>query len=399
MIKGASGYLARAVTIAIRYSCVRKQGYVQNTKSMSYKSEERQIIDYQVQQYRLFKQLALTYAIKFSGKWMLNKFSDLESSNVGESTNEKRAASWVIENLDALPEIAATSSGLKALCTYLTSQGIEDCRKCCGGNGYLMASGIASLAADYVWQTTAEGDWIILMLQTGKYVLQVLNKAKEGEKLSMAVDYIQPIRERRKPVIPKARSSQDFFDLDFLMELFKYSALMNVLEAGEEYNMKLNRAQDNTDEAWNSCSLSWINAVRSHCYCFLLFNFTQEIKEVTEPKCKKALSNVCVLFALSTMLDDSTFNLSRDQINLAKEALIQSMAILRPDATSLTDAFDIPENVLNSVIGRKDGNIYEALFESAKKSPLNQSDPFDGYHEYLRPHLDLELLKRGNSKL
>jgi hypothetical protein len=37
-----------------------------------------------------------------------------------------------------LPEIAASSAGLKAFCTFLTSQGIEDCRKCCGGNGYVI---------------------------------------------------------------------------------------------------------------------------------------------------------------------------------------------------------------------------------------------------------------------
>lgn len=30
---------------------------------------------------------------------------------------------------------------------------------------YLLSGGIAHLAADYVWQTTAEGDWIILLLQ------------------------------------------------------------------------------------------------------------------------------------------------------------------------------------------------------------------------------------------
>ncbi len=34
--------------------------------------------------------------------------------------------------------------------------------------------------------------------------------------------------------------------------------------------------------------------------------------------------------------------------------------------------FDIPDNVLSSTIGKYDGNAYEALFNAARKSTLNQ---------------------------
>ncbi len=42
-----------------------------------------------------------------------------------------------------IKEIAAFSAGLKSLCTFLTTEGIEDLRKSVGGNGYLLSSGIA----------------------------------------------------------------------------------------------------------------------------------------------------------------------------------------------------------------------------------------------------------------
>jgi len=72
------------------------------------------------------------------------------------------------------------------------------------------------------------------------------------------------------------------------------------------------------------------------------------------------------------------------------------MEEIRPDIIALTDAFDIPDRILGSALGKYDGNVYEALFQTALKSPLNQADPFDGYKEYLRPHLNLELLAQGN---
>lgn len=71
---------------------------------------------------------------------------------------------------------------------------------------------------------------------------------------------------------------------------------------------------------------------------------------------------------------------------------------LRPDVVALADAFDIPDSVLNSTIGRKDGNVYEALFEAAKKSRINKHVPFVGYETVLKPHLDAEYLKlRGRA--
>ncbi len=78
---------------------------------------------------------------------MVSKINDLEGGKVGH-----------IENTKDIKEIAAASAGLKALCTKIAVEGIEDCRKCCGGNGYLMNSGLAQFGCDYLWQITAEGD-------------------------------------------------------------------------------------------------------------------------------------------------------------------------------------------------------------------------------------------------
>jgi len=47
------------------------------------------------------------------------------------------------------------------------------------------------------------------------------------------------------------------------------------------------------------------------------------------------------------------------------------MAEIRPDCVALTDAFDLTDTALNSTIGRYDGNVYEAMYEAARKSVLN----------------------------
>ena len=38
------------------------------------------------------------------------------------------------------------------------------------------------------------------------------------------------------------------------------------------------------------------------------------------------------------------------------------------------DAFDIPDTVLNSALGRYDGDVYRHLYEWALKAPRNKSE-------------------------
>ena len=54
---------------------------------------------------------------------------------------------------------------LKLLLYMLYQDGIEECRKLCGGHGYLVSSGLPELFAVYIPACTYEGDNVVLMLQ------------------------------------------------------------------------------------------------------------------------------------------------------------------------------------------------------------------------------------------
>jgi len=47
------------------------------------------------------------------------------------------------------------------------------------------------------------------------------------------------------------------------------------------------------------------------------------------------------------------------------------------------DAFDFTDRELNSVLGRKDGHVYENLLEWAKSSPLNKTKVLPFHDKYL----------------
>jgi len=115
LVQAAGHTLSQAVTIATRYAVQRKQGYQGENK------HETAIIDYRMQQYRLFPLLAASYALQITGRYMMQLY---------ESLQKNMAAG----DLSMLAEVHASSSGLKALTTWIASAGIEECRRACGGH-------------------------------------------------------------------------------------------------------------------------------------------------------------------------------------------------------------------------------------------------------------------------
>ena len=53
---------------------------------------------------------------------------------------------------------------------------------------------------------------------------------------------------------------------------------------------------------------------------------------------------------------------------------------LRQEAIPLVDAFDIPDDVLNSALGRYDGDVYKHLYEWALKAPRNKTEVLNVSH-------------------
>ena len=64
--------------------------------------------------------------------------------------------------------------------------------------------------------------------------------------------------------------------------------------------------------------------------------------------------------------------MTSDQISLVRKQLYSLLQVIRKEAVPLVDAFDIPDEILNSVLGRYDGNVYTHLYEWALKAPRNK---------------------------
>jgi len=265
-----------------------------------------------------------------------------------------------------------------------------------------MVSGIAPLAQDYVWQITAEGDYIIMLLQLGRFLIGTYEDAIKGVPVSEQCDYLTGINDHnfnvQKLVPPPPRSYKDFQNPAYLLAYYKYRALTELTDTVTIYKQKLSSGALR-DDAFNACAVNAINSVKAHSFYFIIRNFISTINDVKDQAIKTVLTQLCALFGTCLMMDDNWSGcLSRDLLMQVKQANSELLGAIRPNAVALVDAFDIPDRVLCSALGNFDGNVYEALFESAKKATLNKVDPYPGYYEIIRPKLDLDLLK-NRSKL
>ncbi|KAG7491652.1 hypothetical protein MATL_G00006290 [Megalops atlanticus] len=372
MIVGESARaLAKSCTIAIRYSAVRHQSELRPGEP------EPQILDYQTQQYKLFPLLATAYAFHFVGQYMSQTYHRITGDiNQGD--------------LSELPELHALSAGLKAFTTWVASAGIEVCRMACGGHGYSRCSSLPDIYVTFTPTCTYEGENTVMMLQTARYLVKSYTQASAGQQLSGMVSYLNKPESRLQPQAVSARPTVvDISDLASLVEAYKLRAARLVEVAAKNLQVELQHSKSKED-AWNNTSIDLVRASDAHCHYVVVKLFAAKLGEVGDTAVHSALSTLALLYALQGVTQHSgdflqAGLLTVPQLSQISQRLKELLAQLRPNAVALVDAFDYRDEMLNSVLGRYDGNVYEHMFEWARKSPLNRTEVHESYHKYLKP--------------
>ncbi|KAG5524099.1 hypothetical protein RHGRI_030927 [Rhododendron griersonianum] len=369
IVADASCALSRAVCIATRYSAVRRQFGSQNG------GPETQVIDYKTQQSRLFPLLASAYAFRFIGEWLKWLYADV--------TQRLQA-----NDFSTLPEAHACTAGLKSLTTTATADGIEECRKLCGGHGYLCSSGLPELFAVYVPACTYEGDNTVLLLQ----VRDMSCKVSHEDCFSAGV---QQETSRYNSLYDSSRA------FNAMSLRCSKSALLEAFEA-RAARMSVACAQnlsnfDNPEEGFAELSVDLVEAAVAHCQLIVVSKFIEKLQQEIPGKGVKqqleVLCNIYALFLLHKHQGDflSTGCITPKHAALANDELRSLYSQVRPNAIALVDAFNYTDHYLGSILGCYDGNVYPKLYEAAWKDPLNESVVPDGYHQYIRPLLKQEI--------
>ncbi|KAM4023059.1 peroxisomal acyl-coenzyme A oxidase 2-like [Anomaloglossus baeobatrachus] len=359
--------LMKACTISVRYSAVRRQSELKPG------DKEPKILDYQTQQQKLLPLVATCYSINFTSKYVAKFYNDV----YGEIRKG---------NFSSLPELHALTAGMKAFATEICSNGVEVCRKACGGHGYSLYSGLPSLYTKVTASCTYEGENTVLHLQVARFLMKCFAGAQSGTSLPSSTAYLS------SPPAGgcQARTPADFLNPEVYLKAYEYRAYSLVTSAAKKMQ---NLMQSGSEQylAWNSTAVELVKTSIAHSHLWTVKIFVSAVHSVSsDPEITAVLKRLCDLYALHgifTSAGDFLQHgyLSGKQLDMATTAYLGLLAQLRKDAVLLVDAFDYTDEQLLSAIGTYDGNVYHNLLEWAQKNPENKANTI--FETYLKPYI------------
>lgn len=384
IVRDSGDFLSRAVTIATRYAAVRRQTAPRPGEP------ELQVLDYDNVQQTLMPLLSRAYSLVFMGRSMMDMYNSFDAA---------RARG----DFAVLPELHALSSGLKALSTDIAAAGIETARRQCGGHGYMLASGLPTLFNSYVQNCTWEGDNNVMYLQTARYVVKNVLAVQLRRPVGGSAAYLAEAAKQANSKCAVGRAEDWANPANQLAALTAVAASLAV-----QATKVLARASGGQPvfegEPWNGSSVDLIRAARAHVALYLHKNFVDCVEAAADQRKMTApttaalrqlvsLHGVALLLEAAGDLLESGYATGR-QAGWLREAQRSLVRAVRPNALALVDSFAYPDYQLNSALGRRDGNVYQALLDSARISPLNATQEGPAWKPVLEPLLNPQARSR-----
>ncbi|KAG2105463.1 peroxisomal oxidase [Suillus discolor] len=374
MIPTAGWTIAKAATVAIRYTTVRRQG------ELDAKGLERQVLTYPSTYYRLLPILSRAFVFIELGRYTIKALTQMQERLASRDTS-------------LLPEMHALLCGLKV---FVTTQGIidiETARRSMGGHGYSAFAGLGRLYIEYLPSATFEGDNFVLDGQVvraaTKLCKAVLSSTSAVAKLPLPSAYLRLLSTTSEA--PPQVTSSTWHDVHSVVLLLEWRAALMVK------NFTQTPASGDVDANVNQ------RLARAITEAFVAAQVSEMINNLTNLPSEDARVVGCLyrLYLLtsaeSALVDLLSVGLIRhtgagdptQDLRLAVKALCLEVM---PNAIGLTDAFGFSDRILDSALGVSDGRVYEALWKRVQMEPMNKDEVTPAYAPYIRP-----MLQRGQA--
>jgi acyl-CoA oxidase len=335
-----------ALTTAIRYGLMRRQFGPPGGDG------EALLMDYRVHQRRLLPLLAKTYALHFAQEQLVAELHRVFSTDAADRDRRK------LEGLAA---------GVKAIATWHATHTIQTCREACGGAGYMTENRFADLKADTDVFTTFEGDNTVLLQLVAKGLLTDYS-ARFGDlsQLEMVrfvgAQVFDTVVERslaRQLVgalldaVPSSEDEPAVEEREFHLQLFRGREEHVLGGVARRLKRGLDDGQDSFT-VFNECQDHVLEAARAHVDRIVLEAFAEAVERAEEGPVKETLSKLCDLYALATIEEQRGWYFEHSRMSAPQSKAItrrvnRLCAELREHASTLVDAFAVPEELLGPI--------------------------------------------------
>ncbi|KAJ2715297.1 hypothetical protein H4R19_001280 [Coemansia spiralis] len=382
IVRVTSQALARATTVAVRYTSMRRQFSGMADRALA-PGVESPVLDYGMVQYRLVPLLAQNYAMYATSQAFSKHYTEcMAELNRG--------------NFGPLKELHATACGLKRWTSDVAIRGIDTCRHACGGHGFSDFSGLNEFYTNQYPHIIWEGDNYVLSQQTARFLLKQVQALRAGKRVAdnQTIQYLcRHLTDGRVAGQPRfsGKSVRELAaDPQLQLDVLGYRAATMVAELADKMG---------AGQSWNRSLVAMQRLSDAHADYIVASYFRRHL--ATLPAASPLLPTLNKLAALFFLyvLERNTGDLfrlpapfTRDQIVEIEEQLAALIADVREQAVPLVDAFGISDMCLNSALGRSDGRVYEDYLQWAMEDPLNREDTgaairTEWFQKYYKPVL------------
>lgn len=255
-------------------------------------------------------------------------------------------------------ELEVLAAGMKSVASWHALDTLQICREACGGKGYLAENQFGRLKADTDVFATFEGANAVLLQLVAKGLLSQYGREMGDLRMWGMLQYLTDLAgtalSEMNPVATRRTDRDHLTDSEFQQAAFQYREKRLLRSVARRLKSRIDDGMDSF-HAMNECQDHLITLALAHVDAVLLKNAQAAVDEVPEGSTKALLKDVVHLFALSTLEAESAWYLETNYFEGAKSRAIRSevnrlCAALRPHATTLVRAWEIPQSLLKAPI-------------------------------------------------
>jgi acyl-CoA oxidase len=232
--------------------------------------------------------------------------------------------------------------------------------------------------ADFAVMCSWEGDNTVMAQQTAKFLMKMYKQSLSGKKpLTGFEKYLENIPatlgEDLRVLI---KSPKDLLNHSIQLKIMRKLAVGIIARTAGRLAKAVSNLKDKT-KGWNEVMYALVQASRVHCDFYVIDCFIETVQSVPENpdgvrKMIEKLGHLHTLFTMNKYLGLALLEekvLTSEQAIWIEDNMYAICKDIRKDAVPLVDSFNFPDFVLNTPLGRYDGQVYKHYLETVKRAP------------------------------
>ena len=248
-------------------------------------------------------------------------------------------------------------------------------------------SGIHRIIKSEEGLVTAEGTNLVIIQQTGKFLLEEAGRLQKGEKLTGITEFLNDSS------ILMTKKASNFNSInEILINAFEKRVVFFLDYATKKFNKLMSSGLD-IQTVWNEkTQQDFIDLSMYFADAYMLRTAFRQLTdcEFVNDTTRPLVENVMQIYAIYCIMEEMpsflvTGFFSNEDIDSLREVFRNALRDCRKNSLALVDGFGYRDDELCSVLGSYDGDVYNKLISIVRKNPLNKSNTLPGYFEYIKP--------------